>query len=179
MKYIAGLIKLTLFSKMMTIKWFRFISGNYVSPSYLVYRCIVALIFLVHHIFSLANYQPIDKYYIHATYWGHSLITLAVNLDAILVVARYILQAQGNDEILRHYEKGHWIIKISMVLTSVSYPWVLSVTAGYYSGVIYTVCVQIEAYLLLFFFWFPPGLYKSPSKSNSLESKRFTPKFSF
>ena len=101
------------------------------------------MMILVHHIISLANYQPIDKYFIHATYWGLLLITLAVNLDAILVVVRYNLQAQGSDKILRYYEKDHWIIKISMVLTSLSYPWVLSVTAAYYSGVLYTVCIQI------------------------------------
>ena len=101
------------------------------------------MIFLVHQVISLAKYQPIDKYYIHATYWGLLLITLAVTLDAIIVVVRYILQAQENDKILRYYEKGHWIIIISMILTSVSYPWVLSVTASYYFGVIYTVCIQI------------------------------------
>ena len=61
------------------------------------------------------------------------LITFALNLDAILVLMRYFVQNQMKNG-YPHYEKSHFALQVSMVLTAVSYPWVLSVTLVYYSA---------------------------------------------
>ena len=116
-----------------------FSSGNIVSLPYVIYKCIVGLIFLINGILSMVQYPYVSgggtrefaKYFIYATHWGVMLITLSMSLDAILVLIRYISQNQTKNGI-PHYEENHFTLQGSMFLTAVSYPWVLSVTLIYW-----------------------------------------------
>ncbi len=61
------------------------------------------------------------------------LTTLAITMDAILVLIRYFVQARTKNG-SPHYEKSHLMLRISMGLTVISYPWVMGVTLAYYSA---------------------------------------------
>ena len=68
---------------------------------YVSYKCILAVVVLVNQILSLQKYpyainghlRYFGKYFIYATNWGVLIATLAINLDAGLVVIRYFVQA--------------------------------------------------------------------------------------
>ncbi len=116
---------------------YSFFAGNVVSRAYLIYKWAVALFLLINQIISLMNNfyhatgssNRASKYWIYATHWGFISITLAVTLDAILVLARYVSQrerAYKNHN--PHYEQCHAMLKISMSLTATAYPLALFVT---------------------------------------------------
>ena len=73
------------------------------------------------------------KYLVYATHWGLIMFTLAFCFDTILVLLRYIVQGRMKTG-SPHYEENHWGLKVSMFLTAVSYPWILSVTIVYYAA---------------------------------------------
>jgi hypothetical protein len=129
------------FDENINMKFCFFLSGNVVSLPYLIYKCIVALFLLVNQTISIAKYPLASdgrvrdhaKYLVYATHWGLIMFTLAFCLDTILVLLRYIVQGRMKTG-SPHYEENHWGLKVSMFLTAVSYPWILSVTIVYYAA---------------------------------------------
>ena len=119
------------------------ISGNVVSLRYLIYKCVMALYLLVNQTISIVKYPLASdgrvrdhvKYLIYATHWGLMIFTLSFCLDAILVLIRHKVQSKMKTYEKR-YEVNHcnWSLKISMFLTAISYPWILSVTIVYYAA---------------------------------------------
>ena len=79
------------------------------------------------------HFRDFGKYFIYATNWGALFTALAITLDAILVLARYFVQARTRND-KPHYEKSHFMLQFSMGLTAISYPWVMGVTLVYYSA---------------------------------------------
>ena len=83
-----------------------YIAGNVVTRSYLIYKWIVALFLVANQILSLTLHSlhsighpgRAGKYWIFATHWGLILVVVAFNLDAILVLARYIIQVTFSDK---------------------------------------------------------------------------------
>ena len=121
----------------------RIFLGNVVSKPYLLFKWWIALFLLSNQILSLMNHtlhstgrtNKASKYWIYATHWGHILITIAVNLDAILVFARYTIQRSKIYMNKRHphYESCHTTLKLSIALTATAYPLALFVTLIYWS----------------------------------------------
>lgn len=101
----------------------------------------MALFLLVNQTISIAKYPLASdgrvrdhaKYLVYATHWGLIMFTLSFCLDTILVLFRYVIQVRMKTG-SPHYEENHWGLKISMFLTAVSYPWILSVTIVYYAA---------------------------------------------
>ena len=84
---------------------------------------------------SRGHVNRASKYWVYATHWGFVLITVAFNLDAILVLARYLVQ-QSNVSINKrhpHYESCHGVLRLSMALTATAYPMALFVTLMFWS----------------------------------------------
>ena len=83
-----------------------YVAGNVVTRCYLIYKWIMALFLFANQILSLTLYTigssghpgRAGKYMIYATHWGFVLIVAALNLDAILVLARYIIQVTFSDK---------------------------------------------------------------------------------
>ena len=79
-----------------------YVAGNVVTLSYLIYKWIMALFLIANQILSFILFfldssgHPgrAGKYWLFATHWGFILIVVAFNLDAILVLARYIIQVR-------------------------------------------------------------------------------------
>lgn len=121
----------------------RWVKGNVVSLRYLIYKCVMALYLLINQTISIVKYPLASdgrardhvKYLIYATHWGLMIFTLSFCLDAILVLIRHKVQSK-----MKTYEKRYevnncnWSLKISMFLTAISYPWILSVTIVYYAA---------------------------------------------
>ena len=108
--------------------------GNTVSLPYLIYKIGIALLLVTNQILSITKYpyasdgnlRQLSKYWIYATHWGVILFTITFNLDTILVLARYIIQVRRlKTTSPHHYENCHFILRLSMVLTSIAYPWIL------------------------------------------------------
>ena len=103
----------------------------------------MALYLLVNQTISIVKYPLASdgrvrdhfKYLIYATHWGLMIFTLSFCLDAILVLIRHKVQSKMKTYEKR-YEVNHcsWSLKISMFLTAISYPWILSVTIVYYAA---------------------------------------------
>lgn len=123
----------------------RWIQGDTLSISYLMYKSTVALALLVIEIVILIYYpkENKSKFFIYPQHWGFALITLAFFLDASLVISRYIVQKTKKPVDLRwrnkiEYQDGiemkkpfNYILHISMALTATAYPWVFCITLIY------------------------------------------------
>ena len=114
------------------------VAGNVVTRSYLIYKWFVALFLVANQLLSLTLFSVDShghvrkeaKYMIYATHWGFILVTVALNLDAILVLGRYVIQQSHVSMNKRrpHYESCHRTLKLSMGLTATAYPNALFVT---------------------------------------------------
>ena len=72
------------------------------------------------------------------THWGFILITMAVTLDACLVLHRFTQQQSKNALKRRNamQDDGHWTVKLSIGVTAIAYPLALFVTIAFW-GFIY------------------------------------------
>ena len=92
------------------------------------------LVLVVNQTITLVIY-PYAKYWIYATNWGQVLMTLTLICDAILVLMRYKVQERLHNKSNFSYDYENcdrFLLKISVALTSVAYPWVLTITVIYY-----------------------------------------------
>ena len=119
------------------------VAGNVVTRSYLIYKWFVALFLVANQLLSLTLFsvdshghvRKASKYMIYATHWGFVLVTVAFNLDAILVLGRYVIQQSHVSMNKRrpHYESCHRTLKLSMGLTATAYPNALFVTVMFWA----------------------------------------------
>ena len=72
------------------------------------------------------------------THWGFIIITMAVTLDACLVLYRFMLQNSKNSTKRRNamQDDCHWTLQLSICLTAIAYPLALFVTIAFW-GFIY------------------------------------------
>merc|ERR1711884_869369 len=119
----------------------------------------MALILLANQTISVSKYPLASdgtvrdhaKYLIYATHWGLMMFTLSFCLDTILVLIRFIVQTRFTNISSQHYEENHWSLQLSIFLTAVSYPWVLSVTFVYYAALFdWTWSWNLDSYLDLY-----------------------------
>ena len=88
-----------------------------------------------------------NKFWIFATNWGFSLMTLASIMDAVLVLTRYMIEKKSyrfQSQIL-YFERNSFPLKISVVLTTISYPMAALISIVFWAFILPYVLSNTEA----------------------------------
>ena len=104
----------------------------------MLYKWFLVLFLFVHqitHLWFKIDYQNQGgKYYLYLTRQGFSLLFIALFLDACLVLSRYFEERKNKieSENLCHFQKNHFKLKLSMILTNTTYTLAFVITLLYW-----------------------------------------------
>ena len=89
---------------------------------------------ITHFWYKIDKQQQGGKYYLYLTRQGFTLLFMALFLDACLVLSRYFEERKNKieSENLCHFQKNHFKLKLSMILTNTTYTLAFVITFLYW-----------------------------------------------
>ena len=105
---------------------------------YFIYKSFLVLFLFTHQIthfwFKIVIKKHGEKYYLYLTRQGFTLLLVALFLDACLVLLRYFEERKNkNDsENISKFQRNHFKLKLSMILTNTTYTLALIITFLYW-----------------------------------------------